>query len=90
MVSKLRFRSSHVMVAAFALLFAGALLRVHLRVQTTLIGYEIGRIKAEESALLEKRSLLKMQLARLTTRQHLSLMTASAGDSSENSAIAAK
>jgi hypothetical protein len=62
--------------AAFAVaLISVAALRVHVRVQTTLIGYEIGRLKADEASLLEERSVLKMQLAKLTTKKHLELMT---------------
>lgn len=49
--------------------------RIHLRVQTTLIGYEIGRLKTEESKLLEDRATLRMQLAKLTTKKHLQMMT---------------
>ena len=52
-----------------------AVMRIHVRVQTTLIGYEIGRLKGEEAQLMEQRSSLKMQLAKLTTRKHLSLMS---------------
>lgn len=61
-------------LAAIALI-AIAVGRVHVRVQTTLMGYEIGRLKHDESALLEERALLKMQLAKLTTKKHLMLMT---------------
>lgn len=58
-----------------------ALGRIHIRVQKTLIGYEIGRLKNEESKLLEERSFLKMQLAKLTTRKHLLFMSEAEGDS---------
>ena len=57
-----------------------AVTRIHLRVQTTLIGYEIGRLKNDEGHLLEERGSLKMQLAKLTTKKHLMLMTVSEGD----------
>jgi hypothetical protein len=59
---------------AFVFFFASAFARVHLRVQTTMVGYEIGRLKTKEGRLLEDRSELKMELARLTTKQALSLM----------------
>ncbi len=49
--------------------------RIHLRVQTTLVGYEIGKLRAEETTLLEERAGLKMQLAKLTSKKHLELMT---------------
>ena len=61
-------------------LVAVAVGRVHVRVQTTLLGYEIGRLKNDEATLLEERSLLKMQLAKLTTKKHLQLMTDAADE----------
>ncbi|MEN9835502.1 MAG: hypothetical protein RL011_1695 [Pseudomonadota bacterium] len=48
-----------------------AMLRIHLRVQTTMIGYEIGHLKASEARLIETRNTLKMQLAKMTTQKHL-------------------
>jgi hypothetical protein len=66
--------------AAASCVFALALARVHLRVQTTLVGYEIGRLKTDEARLLEERSGLRMQLAKLTTKKHLELMTETGDD----------
>ena len=66
----------------FLFCFATAFLRVHLRVQTTMVGYEIGRLKNKEGKLLEDRSELKMELARMTTKHALSLMAE--GDGTEN------
>ncbi len=53
--------------------FAGiyAFVRVHHRVQTILLGYEIGKLKEHESQLLKKQSLLNMELAKLTNKQNL-------------------
>ena len=59
----------------FIFFFASAFVRVHLRVQTTMVGYEIGRLKTKEGRLREDRSELKMELARLTTKQSLSSMS---------------
>ena len=56
-------------------LVAVSVARIHVRVETTLVGYEIGHLKGEEQKLLEERSALKMQLAKLTTQKHLMLMT---------------
>lgn len=56
------------------LTLAMAIGRIHIRAQKTLIGYEIGRLKSDESKMLEERSSLKMQLAKLTNRKHLSMM----------------
>ena len=61
----------------FMLLIGLAVSRVHLRVQTTLIGYELGQLKNKEAELLEQSSYLKMQLAKLTTKKHLTLMAES-------------
>jgi hypothetical protein len=61
--------------SAAALLLGLALGRVHVRAQTTLIGYKIGHLKGEEAKLLEERSTLRMQLAKMTTQKHLTLMT---------------
>jgi hypothetical protein len=43
----------------------------YIRINTTLIGYEIGKLKKEETSLLKKRSLLIMKHAKITTKQHL-------------------
>jgi hypothetical protein len=58
-----------------AVLSTAAFARIHVRAQTTLVGYELGQLKTSEGRLLEERANLKMQLAKLTTRKHLQLMT---------------
>ena len=55
----------------FGIFFALALGRTHVRNQSTLLGYEIGRLKKQEVTLLERRSHLKVQLARITAREQL-------------------
>ena len=50
-------------------------LRIHTRVQTVTIGYELGQLKAQEEALLEEHSRLRMELAKLTTKDTLTLMS---------------
>ena len=76
---------------AIIFVFAGAFLRIHMRVQTTLIGYDIGRLKSREATLLEQKSQLQMQLAKLTSKQHLTLMAASEEDElPPNAPLAAK
>jgi len=63
-------------VALSSLLLVGlAMGRIHYRLQTTLIGYDIGHLKADEAKQLETRAYLKMQLEKLTTRKHLQLLT---------------
>lgn len=70
---------------------SAALARVHTRVQTTLTGYEIGRLKNDEARLLEERSNLRMQLAKLTTKKHLMLISDTGGEpSNDNSTVAQK
>jgi len=59
---------------AVGAVFFAALGRIHLRVQTTVVGYEIGRLKAQEGRLLEDRSELRLELAKMTTRQNLTMM----------------
>lgn len=49
-----------------------AFVRIHVRVQTTFIGYQIGSLKNSETKLLDQRSRLKIQLAQITTQEHLS------------------
>ena len=67
--SKKKFLTGLILLVIFSL--AGW--RVHMRVQTTMIGYELGRLKTTEAELLQERSLLKMELAKLTTKSHLML-----------------
>jgi len=45
--------------------------RIFVRVQTTSIGYELGRLKTKEGELMEERAQLKMELARSTTKKNL-------------------
>lgn len=78
---------SSCLIAVFCL----ALARIHLRVQTTLVGYAIADLKEHESRLLEERSLLKMQLSKLTTKKHLMLMSDSIeNDTNHRPKVAAK
>lgn len=62
-------------VAIFLMISSLSFGRALLRTQTTLIGYEIGSLKKKEAELLAERSLLNMELAKLTTRQHLQLLS---------------
>ena len=62
-----------------ALLLAGlfclAFLKIHIKIETTMLGYEIGRLKNEEFLLLKRRSSLTMDLARLSTKASLSVLS---------------
>ena len=50
---------------------AGSLFHTGIRMQKTLLGYDIGQLKSEEARLLKQRALLTMKLAKLTTRKKL-------------------
>lgn len=73
----------------FASALGLAIGRIHVRVQNTLIGYEIGHLKQSEAQLLEERSHLRMQLAQLTTRKHLTLMSEAEKRSTDHPGIVA-
>ncbi len=51
--------------------FSLALTQSYIRTQTTILGYEVGRLKTQEIELLKKRSLLTMEIAKLTTKESL-------------------
>ena len=55
----------------FGLILIFSFLRVHSRIQITLLGYEIGRMKEKEAELIKVRSLLTMELAKITTKERL-------------------
>ena len=58
----------------YPVLFLLAFLKIHIKIQTIMLGYEIGRLKDDELMLLKKRSSLTMQLAQLTTKDSLSAL----------------
>ena len=58
-------------LAILATLFVVASLKAYVRIQTTLIAYRIGQFKQMESELLESQSTLKMELAKISTKQNL-------------------
>ncbi len=57
--------------AILATLFVVASLKAYVSIQTTVIGYRIGQLKQMESELLETQSTLKMELAKISTKQNL-------------------
>lgn len=57
--------------AILATLFIVASLKAYMRIETTLIGYKIGQFKQMESELLETQTTLKMELAKISTKQNL-------------------
>lgn len=77
-------KTNFLLKGAFFVVFLVSLTRVHLRVQTTMIGYELGKLKDSESHLLERRSFLKTELAKLTTKNNLSLLADSKDNFTKN------
>ena len=71
--------SGWALAAAAACLVGPAIVRIHLRIQATLVGYEIGHLKSEEGRLLEQRSALKMELAKVTSKKHLMAASSDTG-----------
>lgn len=57
--------------AVLVTLFALASVKAYVSIQTTVIGYKIGQLKQTESELLETQSALKMELAKISTKQNL-------------------
>jgi regulator of replication initiation timing len=56
----------------------------YLRIQSTLIGYQLGELKDRETALLEQRSRLKMELAKLTKKENLTILASDKSNSQQN------
>ncbi len=54
-----------------ALLLVLAMARVHFRVVTTNVAYHLGKLKTDESALLEERSSLQSEFAKTTNKKNL-------------------
>ncbi len=57
-------------------LVAFALGTAYIRISSTLMGYDIGEMKNQESLLLQERSRLNMELAKLTSKRNLSILAA--------------
>ena len=74
MTKQSRHRTIFIAITIFVVCMA--MTKIHLNVQVTLIGYEIGRLKSKESELLEQRSLLTAQLAQLTSKSSLKQLSA--------------
>ena len=47
----------------------------YIKGQKTIIGYELGKLKKREKYLLEMRSQLKMELAKLSSKKNLIKLT---------------
>lgn len=45
--------------------------QIYVKTQTALIGYDLGRLKAKEAKLLDRKSVLQMELAKITDKTAL-------------------
>jgi|JI7StandDraft_1071085.scaffolds.fasta_scaffold227901_2 regulator of replication initiation timing len=59
------------LLLGFFLCLSAAILQAYIRTETTFLGYEIGKLKTQEIELLKERSLLTMEVAKLTTKENL-------------------
>lgn len=66
------------------LAFCVALLIAYLRIQSTLIGYQLGELKDREAFLLEQRSRYKVDLAKLTKKENLTILASRSNSSKSN------
>ena len=64
-----------VSLGGFAIVLGLSFVRVHLRMQTTLLGYELGELKSRESSLLEARDARRVELAKLTAKSTLLMLS---------------
>ena len=62
-----------VLCAVFCLSIA--FIKVHIKVESTLMGYKLGELKKTELALLEEQSRLKMQLSSITSKSQLEFLS---------------
>jgi hypothetical protein len=72
------------------MVFSAAFLRSYVRIQTTLTGYDLGNLKDKESHLLEQRSRLQMELAKISDRDHLMLLSHGHSQDQKGEFVAAK
>lgn len=68
-------------------LSCAAFARVHFRSLTTAVAYDLGQLKTTEGRLLEDRSTLKGELARLTTKKRLEEITQSSTNNASEGTI---
>jgi hypothetical protein len=68
-------KKTQIFATSFAFFLVGSsLFRIHVRVKTTMIGYEIGRVKKEELELKERNGELSMLLAKVSSLKYLKMM----------------
>lgn len=77
-------RHFSVSASLLILAFCMALTIAYLRIQSTLIGYQLGELKDQEAHFLEKRSRLKVDLAKLTKKENLTILASRNPDCKSN------
>lgn len=75
--------SEFIIFVVFLGVLAISFTRVHLRIQTTLLGYDIAKMKEQEAKLIKKRSLLTAEHAKITTKEYLNSLLHEFKDSKE-------
>jgi len=62
-------------ISLLFMLFILSFVKVYIRTQTTLVGYDLGELKEQEADLLEQLSRKKMSLAAISTKSNLKKLT---------------
>lgn len=63
------------LLCSFIIIFGLAFFRLYMRIQTTIIGYELGSLKRQEISYLENKSYLKMELSKISTKESLTILS---------------
>lgn len=71
-----KFNLNLLIFVMFMVLFFLAILKLHIYTQMTILGYNIGELKNKETYLLEQQNLLKIELAKITSKETLIMMAA--------------
>ena len=90
MLNKKKNNSGFMIFLSLGIIFVLAFFCLHVRIQTTLVGYELGQLKKQESLLLEKRSHLQMKLAKITSRANLAIMASTTSAPKATASLAAR
>lgn len=73
-----------ILVMGFFAITTVAIARISHRIETTVIGYELGNLKVQEAELLQDRGSLNVQLAKVSTKKHLRFIAESKGTASKS------
>ncbi len=59
----------------FVSLYGFSIAQANIKIQTIIRGYELGKLKGEESELLYQRGLLRVELAKITNKKELEILS---------------